>query len=159
MYLLTDLFLFSFEDYVQLKCIEWEAVQDYMSRNDPTALGILIQGDDQHTPDFKRFIADLVTGKKKRPIKKTSTSNRDYGIYQEIEEGKEGGQTATAIKKVIGGRVNLSPDAIQKAYDRGKKIEEEYRQFQQEEDEAEYREAQEEYWQAIDEARNAEFLK
>ena len=75
--LLESLFLISFEDYTGLSITELEAIQDYIDRNDPIALGELIQQGDQLTPDFRRFIADLVTGKKKRPKKKASTFDRD----------------------------------------------------------------------------------
>ena len=144
-----SLILFSFEDYKSLTLTELGAVQDYMDRNDPTALGGLIQQDYQLTPDFRRFIADLVTGKKKRPIKKASTFDRDYAIYQEIDDAVSNGSTKTAIKKVIAGRISLSMDAIQKAYKRVDKEVKESHKTLREEEEAEYREAQEEHWEAI----------
>ncbi len=148
---MSNLLIFSFEDYTRLRLTESGAIQDYMDRNDPIALGKLIQQGDQLTPDFRRFIADLVTGKKKRPIKKASTFDRDCAIYQEIEDAAANGSTKTAIKKVIAKRINRSVDAVQKSYEKAKEAMDEYKR-----DEEESRqEAIDEYWEAKEESRQA----
>ena len=91
-----------------------------MDRNDPAALGRLIEQNDQLTPDFSRFIADRIIGKIKRPMKKPSTFSRDLEIYQEIENAMSDGQTLIAITRIIADRIPRTNDAINKAYYRGK---------------------------------------
>jgi hypothetical protein len=112
---------FSFQDsYHELHFSELLAIKNFMDRNDPAALGRLIEQNDQLTPDFRRFIADLVIGKIKRPMKKASTFSRDLEIYQEIENAMCDGQTLIAITRIIADRIFLTNSAIDKANYRGK---------------------------------------
>ena len=141
--------------YKGLSYFEYSAINGYMDKNDPAALGRLIQQDDQLTPDFRRFIADFVTGKIKRPIKKASTLDRDYEIYMEIGIDIRSGHSLKTAAERIAGRINLSVDAINKAYYRGKIVYNESIQQQEEwerlqkakQEEAEYYQTLIEYFQ------------
>ncbi len=125
---------FNFKNYINLHADEWSAIDDFMDRNDSTALSVIIQHNHEITFHMRRFIADLVTGKLKRdPNKKASTFRRDYEIYQEIDslinEAVKKNEKCTLIsrKELIAARMFLTVDAVDKMYRRGKRAWEEYR--------------------------------
>ena len=151
--------------YKGLSYFEYRAIYDYMDKNNPANLGRLIQQDDQLTPDFRRFIADFVTGKIKRPIKKASTLDRDYEIYMEIDIGIRSGYSLKTEAERIAGRINLSVDAINKAYYRGKIVYNESIQQQEEwerlqkakQEESEYWQTMMDYWQEQEQEQEQEY--
>ncbi len=151
-----ELYLLSFEGYAIETFAELEAIQDYWHKNDTTALQAIIQQNKQPSPEFRRFVADLVASKIKRPMKKISTFDRDYKIYQDIDDAISDGQTLISITRIIADKNNLSIDAINKAYYRCKKAHEAYRQYEQEEEIAEQQELESEYWQVIDDLQRRE---
>lgn len=126
--------LLSFEGYAIETFAEIDAIQDYWYKNDTTALQAIIQQNKQPSPEFRRFVADLVASKIKRPMKKRSTFDRDLQIYEEINEAVENGITKTAIKETIRKRLNKETSTIQKAYDRAEKSYKKYLDCQQEEE-------------------------
>ena len=120
-----------FKDYRDMGLHEVQAINAYMEHNDTTELTQIILCNDVISPSMRRIIADLITGKLKRnPSKKTSTFYRDCKIYEEIAELVKGGQTLKSCTAIIAARrflapdnkaYFLTPDAINKAYYRGKK--------------------------------------
>ena len=83
---MAELF-FEFKGYSNLWLHEVIAISDYMDTNDPAPLAALIQENSDITPDMRRFIADLVTGKIKRKAgKKPSTFKRNFEIYEKISD-------------------------------------------------------------------------
>jgi hypothetical protein len=118
--------LHCFEEYTGLSYSEYCAIYAYMEVNDPSQLGEQVLKNGTLSLGFSRFIADLLTGKKKRPIKKASTLSRDYAVYQEINKSISGEKTLKEISIVIAGKINRSVDAVYKMYYRGKATEQEY---------------------------------
>ena len=151
---------FSFQDsYHELHFSELLAIKDFMDRNDPAALGRLIEQNDQLTPDFKRFIADLVIGKIKRPMKKASTFSRDLEIYREIDDALSEGKTLVSSAAIIANKLNRSIDAINKAYYRGKSDYEAYEAFNREEERLEQEEIEEGRREALEACRLSEIKR
>ena len=112
----------SFGEYAGLNYSEFCAIHAYMERNDTSALGRQILENSNLSLGFSQFIVDLITGKKKRPIKKASTRDRDYDIYLEIATEIRSGYSLKTVAERIAGNINRSVDAINKAYYRGKII-------------------------------------
>jgi hypothetical protein len=150
---------FYYNDYFNLSVTEWSAINDFMDRNDPAALGGLIEQNDQLTPDFRRFIADLVTGKIKRPMKKASTFSRDLEIYREIDDALSEGKTLVSSAAIIANKLNRSIDAINKAYYRGKSVDEAYEAFNREEERLEQEEIEEGRREALEACRLSEIKR
>lgn len=74
-------------DYRDLLINELLAITAYMERNDPNATANIIKNSENITNGMKSFIADVFTGKRRRPTgKKVSTERRDFEIGLFIDD-------------------------------------------------------------------------
>ncbi len=107
---------FSTYGYDGFNFYELLVVNKFMSENDYTGLHeIIVAG--KMTDGMRLFVADLATGKLKRPSrKKPSTVSRDINIFDEVRERNEQGEKLDSIFDDISSRIYLSKEVIKGIY-------------------------------------------
>jgi|APLak6261658528_1056013.scaffolds.fasta_scaffold64580_2 hypothetical protein len=117
-----------FGDYKALQIEESHMIDSYYGNYDLTPFAELLRKNKDMSQGMRDFIADILTGKIKRPNgKKASTINRDIEIMFMVDELLNGGMSLTSSKNIDGAassiaeKLHLTEEATLKAYQRAVK--------------------------------------
>ena len=117
MSLSTWLFKRNYRDYKNLDIHERDAISDYMEENNTQKLESIITNDNDISTDMKRFIADIVAGRIKRPARrKPSTHKRDIALHRFVKEHLSEGHILRSNSKNAGA-ISLVADGTRETED------------------------------------------
>lgn len=124
-------FSFSYGKYHPLdRLFEKRLIERYYLDYNPEPIAKLLRENKTISQGMRDFVADMITGKIKRPNgKKASTLARDMELWREVDDLLRLGHQLTSLRidgagalDIVAGNHCMTEDAVKKAYDRGKKI-------------------------------------